>query len=274
MLNRRQFLKFSIAGSLAAAGPRLAFAAAPTENRLVFVVLRGGLDGLHAVPPYADPEYSRLRPALALAAPGRENGALDLDGAFGLHPALAPLHRLYTEGELLVIPAATTRYRERSHFDGQNMLENGSGIPFGAKDGWLNRAIASLDQGGRRLGLALGPAVPLLLQGPAPVTTWADSPLPKADEDFLRRLASMYMNDPLFARALAEAHGSMSTSVERSMGGRTERGKEFETAAKAAAQLLARDDGPRIAVMESQGWDTHFAQDRRLSGLFDLFAAH
>lgn len=80
-------------------------------------------------------DYRRLRSTLALAAPGQENGALDLDGAFGLHPALAPMHRLYTEGELLVIPAATTRYRERSHFDGQNMLENGSGIPFGAKDG-------------------------------------------------------------------------------------------------------------------------------------------
>ncbi|PON10461.1 hypothetical protein C2W62_49935, partial [Candidatus Entotheonella serta] len=159
--------------------------------------------------------------------------------------------------------------RERSHFDGQNMLKNGSGIPFGAKDGWLNRAIASLDQGGRRLGLALGPAGPFLSQGPAPVATWADSPLPKTDEDFLKRLAYTYREDPLFARTLAEAQGSMSPSIERSMGGRTARGKEFEIAAKAASQLLARDDGPRIAVMESQGWDTHFGQDWRLAGLLE-----
>jgi uncharacterized protein (DUF1501 family) len=273
MFDRRLFLKLSSAAGLTAALPRLAFATVPTENRLVLVILRGGLDGLHAVPPYADPAYSRLRPTLALAAPGQENGVLDLDGAFGLHPALAPLHRLYTAGELLVIPAATTRYRERSHFDGQNLLENGSGIPFGAKDGWLNRAIASLAHGNRRLGLALGPAVPLVLQGTAPVTTWADSPLPKADEDFLTRLAYTYRNDPLFARTLADAQGSMSASIAGSMGGRATRGKEFETAAKAAVQLLARDDGPRIAVMESQGWDTHFAQNWRLAGLFEQLSA-
>lgn len=101
------------------------------------------------------------------------------------------------------------------------------------------------------------------------MATWADSPLPKTDEDFLKRLAYTYREDPLFARTLAEAQGSMSPSIERSMGGRTARGKEFEIAAKAASQLLARDDGPRIAVMESQGWDTHFGQDWRLAGLLE-----
>ena len=273
MLDRRSFLKLCCATGLAAASPRLALAAVPTENRFVLVMLRGGLDGLHAVPPYADPDYSRLRPTLALAAPGRENGALDLDGSFGLHPALAPVGRLYAEGQLLVIPAATTGYRARSHFDGQNMLENGSGIPFGAKDGWLNRAIASLNQGHRRLGLALGPAVPLLLQGEASVATWANSPLPKPNEDFLRRLARTYKGDPLFARALADARGSMAPSMGGASGRRGQRSREFETAAMAAASLLARTDGPRIAVMESQGWDTHFGQHWRLARLFAQLSA-
>ena len=277
VLNRRRFLQLSGAAGFAAAMPRLGFAAAPTGNRLVIVILRGGLDGLHAVPPYADPEYARLRATLAVPAPGRENGALDLDGAFGLHPALAPLHPLYARGELLVFPAATTRYRQRSHFDGQNLLENGSGIPFGAKDGWLNRAIASLDQGERRLGLALGPAVPLLLQGPAPVATWAESPLPKTDEDFLKRVAYTYRDDPLFARTLAEAQGSMSAAMDggmdRGMNGGAGRGRELLSAATAAAGLLARDDGPRVAVIESQGWDTHFGQNWRLANLLGQLSA-
>ena len=273
MLDRRSFLKLCCATGLAAASPRLALATVPTENRFVLVMLRGGLDGLHAVPPYADPDYSRLRPTLALAAPGRENGALDLDGSFGLHPALAPVGRLYAEGQLLVIPAATTGYRARSHFDGQNMLENGSGVPFGAKDGWLNRAIASLNQDDRRLGLALGPAVPLLLQGEASVATWANSPLPKPNEDFLRRLARTYEGDPLFARALADARGSMAPSMGGASGRRGQRSREFETAAMAAASLLARTGGPRIAVMESQGWDTHFGQHWRLARLFAQLSA-
>lgn len=273
MLDRRLFLKLSSAAGLAAASPRLAFASAPTDKRLVVVILRGGLDGLHAVSPYADPHYRRLRPKLALNAPGRENGVLDLDGAFGLHPALGPLHRLYAAGEMLVIPAAATRYRGRSHFDGQNVLETGNGVPFGAKDGWLNRAIAGLNQGDHRLGLALGPTVPFLLQGPAQVSTWADSPLPKTDEDFLKRLAYTYRNDPLFARTLADALGSMSPGMDRALGSESRRGQEFVIAARAAADLLSRANGPRIAVMESQGWDTHFGQGWRLAGLFEQLSA-
>lgn len=275
LLDRRLFLKLSGIAGLAGTQPRLAFAAAPTENRLVFVILRGGLDGLHAVPPYADPMYHRLRPNLAVPRPGQAGGALDLDGGFGLHPGLAPLHDLYRRGELLVVPAATTRYRDRSHFDGQNMLEGGAGMPFGARDGWLNRAIASLDQDERRLGLALGPAVPLLLQGDAPVRTWAESPLPKTDADFLDRLAFTYRNDPLFMRTLADAQESREGMPEMAGGGgrRAPRGREFEAAAQVAAQLLAQPTGPRIAVMESRGWDTHFGQQWRLAGLLDQLAA-
>ena len=273
MQGRRSFLKLGAAAGLAAAGPRLAFAAAPTDRRLVLVILRGGLDGLHAVVPYADPDYRRLRPTLALGAPGEENGARDLDGAFGLHPALASVRRFYARGEMLVVPAATTRYRARSHFDGQNLLENGTGVPFGARDGWLNRALWSLGRGDRRLGLALGPAVPHVLRGRAPVAAWADSPLPRAGEDFLRRLAQAYRDDPLFARALAEARGAARPSMTEMPAGRDRRGHELETAATAAAELLARKDGPRIAVIESQGWDTHFGQDRRLSRLFSRLSA-
>ncbi|MDP4593847.1 MAG: DUF1501 domain-containing protein [Beijerinckiaceae bacterium] len=270
LFDRRRFLQGAGVVTLAAlTHSHAAFARTPGDNRLVFVILRGALDGLHALPPHADAAYRALRPQIALGKPGSENGALDLNGYFGLHPALAPLKGLFAASELLAIPAAATRYRQRSHFDAQNMLENGSGKPFGARDGWLNRAIVGLNAGDRRLGLSLGPSLPLLMQGPAHVQTWAPSSLPKADGDFLHQLAQVYAADPLFASALADATGAMKPKLEdKMMRGRTPRNQQFSIAAKAAAQLLAREDGPRIAVMDMQGWDTHFAQERRLSALF------
>lgn len=154
MLNRRAFLRTGAAGLLGSlAASRLAFAAAPTDNRFVFVFLRGGLDGLHALAPFADADYHRLRPGLALQA----DQVLSLDGYFGMHPALAPLMPLWQDGTLGFVPAAATGYRERSHFDGQNMLENGSGQPFGARDGWLNRAILGLNGATGGWGWRWGP---------------------------------------------------------------------------------------------------------------------
>lgn len=264
MLNRRRFLQLSgasLAASLAAA--RLAFAAAPTDNRFVFVFLRGGLDGLHALAPYGDADFRRLRPRLA---PGAEDLS-DLDGYFGLHRGFDAAMPLWQAGELTFVPAATTRYRNRSHFDGQNLLENGTARPFGASDGWLNRAILGLNAGDRRLGLSLGPAVPLILQGAAHVQAWANENLPDLDEDFLARLAIVYRDDPIFARALDDANGS-----PEPMMGANPPDNGFLLAATAAADLLARADGPRIAVMELGGWDTHFNQAPRLTPLFGQLA--
>ncbi len=264
MLDRRRFLQLSGAGIAASlAASRVAFASAPTDNRFVFVFLRGGLDGLHALAPWADADYRRLRPALA---PGRDE-VHDLDGYFGLHHGLGALMPLWSAGELTFVPAATTRYRSRSHFDGQNLLENGTGQPFGARDGWLNRAITGLNAGDRRLGLSLGPAVPLILQGGASVQSWSNEQLPDLDEDFLARLAIVYRGDPLFAAALGDAAGA----PEPEMGGEAG-GNGFATAARAAADLLARPEGPRIAVMEMEGWDTHVNQRPRLNGQFGRLA--
>jgi uncharacterized protein (DUF1501 family) len=265
MLERRSFLTAAALAAFAAlASRRAAFAAAPTDRRFVLVLLRGGLDGLHALPPHGDGDYRRLRPTLALSP----DPALDLDGHFGLHPALADLMPLYRAGELLLVPAAATRYRDRSHFDGQNMLENGSGKPYGAQDGWLNRAILGLNGGDLRLGLALGPSVPLILQGTARVRNWSDSSLSALDEDFLARITLAYRNDPLFAAALRDASGGVKPAVAMAdMASEPGREQVYVKAARVAADLLAQPDGPRIAALESQGWDTHFAQERRLTEL-------
>lgn len=278
MLTRRHTLQLMGAAAVAGATnpARLAFGAAPTENRLAFVVLRGGLDGLHALPPHGDRQYYAHRPAIAVPAPGKEGGALDLDGYFGLHPSLAPLMDLYRTKQLLMIPAATTSYRQRSHFDGQNVLENGTGKPSGVSDGWLNRALNKLNDGDRRMGLSIGHAIPLLMRGEASVQTWAPSRLPKAGDDFMQRLAYAYQGDDLFSMALRQGRKSqqdmpdtMAGMAAQRPGGRRQQSKLL---AESAGQLLSEPNGPRIAVLEIGGWDTHAGQVNRLHNLLGALA--
>ena len=268
MLTRRNVLKTAgtatLLGSVLPA--RVAFGSAPTENRLAIVILRGGLDGLHAVPPYGDRRYGALRPTIAVPPPGEEDGALDLNGYFGLHPALAPLQPLFAQKQLLIVQAATTGYAQRSHFDGQNVLENGTDIPYGANDGWLNRALVRLNDGDRRLGLSVGHSVPLVIRGEARVQTWAPTNLPQVDDDFLTRLAYVYEQDATLADALREARQSQEVTsgmMDRGTARGGPRG-QYQALSQAAGQLLAAPDGPRIAVFEAGGWDTHFGQIFRL----------
>src|SRR4029079_2785200 len=156
MISRRQFLETSLfAGASSVMASRVAFANAPTDARFVFVLLRGALDGLSAVPPIGDPDYAGLRGQIALARSG-ENAALPLDGTFGLHPALKFLHASYAAKELAVLHAVASPYRERSHFDGQNVLECGGLRPHDSQSGWINRALGALPGGVRRSGVALG----------------------------------------------------------------------------------------------------------------------
>jgi uncharacterized protein (DUF1501 family) len=209
-LKRREFLH---AGALALGGTfltsRLAFArTGNTKSRFVFIVMRGALDGLAAAPPYGDSDYAGLRRELALKAPGSPGGALPLDGFFGLHPSLTFLHDSYTARELVVFHAIASPYRERSHFDGQDVLENGSSQAHAVQTGWLNRALASLQSGhgqSKELGVALGQNIPLVMRGPASVTSWSPSKLAALDDDTLERITDLYAGDPLLAARLADA---------------------------------------------------------------------
>src|SRR6187402_3668201 len=173
-ISRRAFLETSLfAGASSLVASRLAFANAPTDSRFVFVMLRGALDGLSAVPPVGDPGYSGLRGQIALAKSG-EGAALPLEGPFGLHPALKFLHESYAAKELAVLHAVASPYRERSHFDGQNVLESGGVVPHGINSGWINRAVSALPAAGRGTGaVALGANVPLAMRGPAEVASWS-----------------------------------------------------------------------------------------------------
>jgi len=207
--SRRSFIGTSLfAGASTLMASRLAFANAPTDSRFVFVMLRGALDGLSAVPPVGDPEYSSLRGQIALAKSG-EGAALPLEGPFGLHPALKFLHESYAAKELAVLHAVASPYRERSHFDAQNVLESGDPRPHGSTSGWINRALTALPAGkAREAGVALGANVPLAMRGPAEVASWSPTKIAALDEATLARITDLYARDPLLSQRLADALAS------------------------------------------------------------------
>lgn len=263
MPDRRTMLR--IAGACCVAGlrpmaPRALVAAAPTSKRLVVVLLRGAMDGLGTVPAYADPAYVAARGSLAL---GGNDSLVDLDGFFALHPALPTLAGWYREGSLTVLHAVATPYRERSHFDGQDLLESGTAHPGGSGSGWLNRALALMGAEGRRVGLAVGPTVPLLLRGEAPVTTWAPRALPPLDAEFLERLSALYAGDPALGPAFAqglEGRAQAAAAGVDDRGGRAGRAFAFRSLATEIGKLLAAEQGMRVAALELGGWDTHAGQ--------------
>jgi len=270
MRSRREFLAttahLGVGALLAGALPGVTFAAAPGGRPFVVVILRGALDGLSAVPPFGDPDYAAARGAIAIGRPGDAHGALDLDGFFGLHPSLPLLHERWHAGELLVVHATASAYRERSHFDGQNVLENGGDRPSGSASGWLNRTLGAL--AGRGVdGLALGQNVPLILRGPVPVGSWAPSRLPEVEPELITRLRDLYSDDTTLSARLDEATrmealadgeapaaGAMAGGSEAA---RPYGGGRLKAIAETAGRMIAAPDGPRIAVLDATGWDTH-----------------
>ena len=264
LATRRQLLLASGVLFTWAYMPRLAQAEG-RDPRFLVIVLRGALDGLATVAPVGDPDWVRLRGSDALLTSG-ENAALPLNNFFALNPAMPNLHRMYTAGQATIVHATASPYRERSHFDGQDVLESGLTKP-GGDTGWLNRALSSLqsaDRVGGRNAFAVGPITPLVARGPAPVLSWAPARLPPASNDTISRLLDLYRHtDPVLARALEERNALKAIAS----GGMEENGNDsrraqpvlayFTEAASGAARFLARPDGPRIGALAFDGWDTH-----------------
>lgn len=259
-LNRRAFVISSVMGGVATLLPRIPLADTKADARFVLVILRGALDGLAAVPAYGDGNYAARRGALAITAPKQK-----LDGLFALHPSMTHLYQRYRDKELVVFHAVASPYRERSHFDGQDLLESGTAQLNGTRDGWLNRALATLPSSKARttdqLAVALAQNVPLVLRGEAAVNSWAPSRLPDADADTLDRIADLYSTDEYFASRLQAALAADGIVGERmTMLGKRDPLNGFSAVTSAAGKFLATPDGPRIAVIEVGGWDTHAYQ--------------
>ncbi len=267
MIHRRQFLRFAAAGagSLLLA-PHIVFANVATERRFVFIIQRGAADGLNTVVPYADPAYAGLRGDLAIDPAT----ALKLDGTFALHPSLAELAKMYSARQALFVQAVASPYRDRSHFDGQNVLETGGVNPYQLKDGWLNRLVSLMPKS-KGEAIAFAPTIPLALRGGAEVTSYAPSNLKDADDDLLTRVSTLYDADP-------QLHALWSEAMQaRGLADQQKAGQSPQDVGRTAATFLGRADGPRIAMIETNGWDTHSAQAGRLGnqlrGLDALIAA-
>ncbi len=276
MTTRRDVLKSLGAATALGASPTLAMANSSGAAKLVLVVLRGAVDGLALAAPYGDGNYKKQRGELAIAAPGSEGGLLKLNGLFGLNPGLANVHESYVAGEAAIIHAVSSPYRERSHFDGQDMLENGANSVGALRDGWLNRALAKTGTAiGSEAAIALSPTTPLVLRGSNSVTSWAPSQLPRADDSTLARLQNLYADDAFFATRLQQALRSQEIAGEQiaTSGRRGNDAKQFGELMAAAAQFLATDGGPNIAVLEFGGWDTHANQGAESGALKNRFAA-
>ena len=261
IIDRRRFVISSLLGGAAAFLPRVPFAATKADARFVLVILRGALDGLGAVPAYGDGTYASKRGQLAITAPAQK-----LDGMFALHPSMSHLYERYQQKELIVFHAIASPYRERSHFDGQDLLENGMSQLKGERDGWLNRALPVLPAAKARstdkVALALAQNVPLVLRGDAAVNSWAPSRLPNTDADTLERIADLYSTDEYFASRLQSALAADGIAGEgmNAMQGKRDPLNGFSAVTSAAGKFLAASDGPRVAVIEVGGWDTHANQ--------------
>lgn len=282
-LSRRSLLLGGATFAAWAYLPKFARAKDGRDPRFVTIILRGALDGLATVAPVGDPDYAGLHGSIALARDGA-HPAIELDSFFVLHPSMTEFARMYREKKAAVVHAVATPYRERSHFDGQDVLESGFAGPGRVQSGWLNRALENLPRGERvTSGLAVGPITPLVLRGAAPTVGWVPATLPQAADDTAMRLVDLYNHrDPLLAKALSQglqidklAANDGSMKPKPGMNGIG----AMRLAAKGAAKVMAADDGPRIAALAFDGWDTHANEGgpvgrlaQLLSGLDGAFA--
>ena len=254
-MDRREFLAGMCYGGIATFGlPVVRFARVRQEGRLVFVLLRGGFDGLAAVVPYADPAYETLRGPLAF----RSSDLVALDDAFSLAPGLGPLKAFWDRGELAVMHAMAIPFRTRSHFDGQAVLETGIDRPVGSSDGWLNRLLQVMP--GERSGIAIASGMPRSLTGSFGVETWSPAQLGQVDDAYLDRLGALYRTDRALQGAFEAALQQGNVVGEDPMAGRGAQRGGVTPLLQAAARILKRETGPNVAAMEFSGWDTHANQ--------------
>jgi uncharacterized protein (DUF1501 family) len=259
-LSRRSLLLGGASFAAWAYLPKFARAADGRDPRLVVVILRGALDGLATVAPIGDPDYAGLHGPIALS-PSGPHPAIMLDSFFALHPSMPEFSRMVREKHAAVVHAVATPYRDRSHFDGQDVLESGYAGPGRVQSGWLNRALEALPRGDRVMsGLAIGPTTPLVLRGAAPTVAWAPAALPQAADDTAARLVDLYRHrDPALAAALSQGllldKAAQGDDMKPKPG--TNNAGAMKLVARGAAKLMSAEDGPRIAALAFDGWDTH-----------------
>jgi uncharacterized protein (DUF1501 family) len=272
-INRRSLL-LGMGAALAAGRPSLALAAGTSSARLVVLNLRGGLDGLSLVAPYGDPNLAPLRGQIMAPAVGKAGGMFDLGGFYGLHPAMPNLYAMYQAGEAAFVHAVGNIALTRSHFDGQDYLQ--SGAPELLTSGWLNRVMGMVPGvSGMQSGISLADCEPLIAQGPAIAAGWAPDCFPEAGSQFISNLTNLLAADSLLGPAYAAGYADR-TSFNSLLQAAPMASNltPFQQLAWAAGDFLAAPQGPRIATIQSDSFDTHADQVSRLNtGLQELDGA-
>ena len=252
-MDRRAFIAAGLLGSFA---PRIAFARAATAKRFVFVIQRGAADGLGTIGAIGDPAFVGARGDLAADL----TAGTKLDAMFALHPAMANAAGLYGKGQALFAHAIASPYRDRSHFDGQNVLETGGTGAYQLKDGWLNRLLGVVPTDDAR-AIAIAATVPMALRGRREVASYAPSSLPDASDDLLARVTQLYQGDAQLHALWGEALATRQLTSDLAQ----DNGRNAAATGALAARLLAPANGARIAMIETGGWDTHAGQRGRLA---------
>lgn len=263
MLDRRKLLITGGLGlSALAVAPSLSLAKVDTDRRFVFIILRGAADGLSMVAPTGDPAYASAR---RLTTQEIVKGT-KLDTMFTLHPAMQTGARLYADEQALFVHAVASRYRDRSHFDGQNLLEGGGAAPFAQRSGWLNRLL-SLLSGREAAAIAFASLIPLAMRGDSAVQSYDTGYPLRASNGMLNRVSALYDADPTLHPMWEQAVATDALAGSLAVENRT-------TAAGAlAGRLLASADGPRVAMLDAPGWDTHVHQPYRVTAQLRILDA-
>ncbi len=268
MSSRRRFLKNTLLLSAAGCLPGISWASTTdgSANRLVVIILRGAMDGLAAVVPYSEPSLLEFRGSLVPP----DNTLLKLDNHFALHPAFANMFQMHQSGELGILHATATPYRQRSHFDGQNVLESGLDMANNSADGWLNRAIA---YNSTQQAMVIGQAMPLVLRGAASTASWSPAIHPALTENTMGRLTGMYAEDAFLGPRLEQALFAQGIAGSSGINTNSQAAPTFPGLVDAAVGFLTTpDNGPDLVVLESEGWDTHANQGNEQGQLPRKFA--
>jgi uncharacterized protein (DUF1501 family) len=258
MITRRTLIASSLAALGTTALPQISFArGVGGKRRFIFIIQRGAADGLHSVAPIGDPGLRTARASLVDAM----GAGVKLDSMFALHPALGQTAELYKSGEALFVHAVASANRDRSHFDAQNILETGGPRAYAEKDGWMNRLVGLLPAADGK-AMALAQTLPAALRGPSTVTNYAPSRLPDASQDLMMRVTDLYAHDPQLRGLWQSAMDTRALAGDLGEGA----GRGGAATGALAAKLMAPDDGARLMMIETGGWDTHSAQKGRMNG--------
>jgi uncharacterized protein (DUF1501 family) len=272
IVRRRDFLKGATTALLSLGPDAWAAAADGGPQRLIVILLRGAVDGLNVVIPYTEEAYYRERSSIAIAPPGKPDGALTLDRYFALHPALASLMPLWADRSLAFVHAAGSPDPTRSHFDAQLYLENGTPGESNTRDGWMNRLLLALPgPHGATDAIAVGPTVPRILTGKAAVATLplgpkGAQPLPIDQPDIGAAFDRLYSRDDELGASYRESRAARAqlvaalTKEQQIADNGAPPPTGFPGQAARLALLIRHGAGIRLAAIGLGGWDTHVNQ--------------